>query len=162
MMTILEKVLEQDEHPFGVLSFAFSNYERAALRQQRPRLAKLLSALSQSLRIQAVNAVEQETRDEWLGTLQGQIKAQLAGDYATSTVCATDLGERGALRALLWGKKVSLIQNALVGRFVKHGEAIMDGAKIHVCEACGFLIIKEGVPDLCPICKAPSERFVSV
>ena len=162
MMTMLDKVLEQDDVPFEVLSLAFSNLQNAALRQQRPKLAKLLSALSQSFHIQALNARAGERVDS-LASVQGQIKEQLATDYKSSVQMATDLNERGALRALLWGQKVSVIQNSLIGRYLKRGAGILDGdVRIHVCEACGFAIIKGDVPDRCPACKAPSERFVSI
>ena len=98
-----------------------------------------------------------------LGELQAQAKEQLSKDYKESVGIATALGERGALRALLWGQKVSMVHNSLTGRFLKLGEALLkDNTKVHVCEACGFVIIRDGVPDACPICKAPSDRFVSL
>ena len=167
MMTMLEKVLEQDDAPFEELSLAFSNLQNAAFRQQRPKLAKLLSALSQSFHIQALNEARSGARAgeeaESLASVQGRIKEQLATDYKRNVQMATDLNERGALRALLWGQKVSVIQNSLIGRYLKRGAGILDGdVRIHVCEACGFAIIKGDVPDRCPACKAPSERFVSI
>jgi rubrerythrin len=143
-----------------------SNFENAARRQQRPGLAKLLGALSQSLHIQAVNSARQgapaQDRAEALGALQSQVKEQLSNDYKRGTETATALGERGALRALLWGQKVSMVQNALTGRFLRSGEALLKDTQVHVCEACGFVIVKGDVPDVCPICKAPSDRFVSL
>jgi rubrerythrin len=168
MMTLLKKVLEQEERPLGVLSLAFGSFGEAAGRQQRPNQAKLLSALSLSFQIQAMNEDKTDAqaadRDEWLGALQAQTKEQLAQDYKPGLERATGLGERGVLRALLWGQKVSMIQNSLVGRFFRQGEKLFEGDKqMYVCEACGFAILKEGTaPDICPICKAPSHRFAAV
>jgi rubrerythrin len=167
MMTMLEKVLEQDERPLGVLSLAFGNLAEAARRQQRPNQAKLLSALSLSFQIQAMNDDKAEAqaadRNKWLAALQEQAKKQLAHGFKPGIQSATDLGERGVLRALLWGQKVSMIQNSLIGRFLRQGNELLEGDKqMYVCEACGFVILKDGGPDICPICKAPSHRFVAV
>ena len=167
MMTLLTKVLERDDRPLGVLSLAFGSLAEAAGRQQRPNQARLLAALSLSLQIQAMNEDEQKgqaaDRDEWLGALQAQTKEQLAQGYKPGMETAAALGERGVLRALLWGQKVSMIQNALIGRFLRQGEKLFEGdQQMYVCEACGFAILKEGAPDICPICKAPGHRFVAV
>jgi rubrerythrin len=94
--------------------------------------------------------------------VQAQIKAQLDA-YAPITEQATELGERGVLRTLLWGQKVTMIQNSLLNRLRRQGAALFkEKQSVHVCEACGFVILKEGAPDICPICKAPRERFVSL
>ena len=167
MMTMLAKVIEQDERPFGVLSLVFGSLGEAAGRQQRPNQAKLLSALSLSFQIQAMNEDKQEAlaedRSEWLSALQEQIKEQLAHDYKAGIQTATDLRERGVLRALLWGQKVSMIQNSLMGRFLRQEKKLIEGDKhMYVCEACGFVILNDAAPDMCPICKAPSHRFASV
>lgn len=167
MMTMLDKVLEQDERPLGVLSLVFGSLGEAAGRQQRPNMAKLLSSLSLSFQIQAMKEDKQGAlaadRSEWLGALQEQIKEQLADDYKAGIQTATELGERGVLRALLWGQKVSMIQNSLIGRFLRQENKLLDGdQQMYVCEACGFVILSDGAPDICPICKAPSHRFASV
>jgi rubrerythrin len=150
-----------------VLSLAFGSLAEAARRQQRPNQAKLLSALSLSFQVQAISQDKQGAqaadRSIWLGALQEQTKEQLTQVYKPSIQSATDLKERGVLRALLWGQKVSMIQNSLIGRFLRQGKELLEDEKqMYVCEACGFVILKDGVPDICPICKAPSHRFVSV
>jgi rubrerythrin len=166
MNTLMEQVQKENTRPFGALSLAFSNLAQSAARQQRPNMAKLLSALAQSYQIQALNASRQdapvEDRATELSGIQTQIKDQ-AQAYDPATEQTTALGERGVLRALLWGKKVTMIQNSLLGRLNKQGAALFKGKQsIHVCEACGFVILKEGAPDICPICKAPRGRFVSL
>jgi rubrerythrin len=166
MKTLMDQVQAQDERPYGALSLAFGSLAQSAARQQRPNMARLLSALAQSYQVQALNAYRQSapTRDRAaeLDTVQAQIKAQ-AQDYGPATEQATGLGERGVLRALLWGTKVTMIQNSLLNRLSRQGAALFkDGQSVHVCEACGFVILKEGAPDACPICKAPRERFVSL
>ena len=166
MKTLFDQVQREDERPLGALSLAFSSLAESAVRQQRPNMARLLSALARSFQIQALNAMQQDSpaagQEQELAGVQAQIKAQLAS-YAPAAAQATALGERGALRALVWGQKVTMIQNSLLTRLGKQGAAILqDGQRVHVCEACGFVILKEGAPDVCPICKAPRERFISL
>jgi rubrerythrin len=166
MKTLLDQVQAQDERPYGALSLAFSSLAQSATRQQRPNMAKLLSALAQSYQIQALNASRQgvpvQDRGAELTGVQAQIVAQSQA-YAPATEQATALDERGALRALLWGKKVTMIQNSLLNRLNRQGAALFkDRQSVHICEACGFVILKEGAPDVCPICKAPRERFASL
>ena len=166
MKTLMDQVQTRDERPFGALSLAFGSLAQSATRQQRPNVARLLSALAQSFQIQALNAARQEAPAEdsaaALETVQAQVKAQLDG-YASATEQATQLGERGVLRALLWGYKVTMIQNSLLTRLRRQGAGVFkEKQSVHVCEACGFVIVKEGAPDICPICKAPRQRFVSL
>jgi rubrerythrin len=166
MKALLDQVQKQNERPFGTLSLAFSSMAQSAARQQRPNTARLLSALAQSFQIQALNASRQAAPDQdgaqKLADVQAQIKAQL-GSYAPAIEQTTELGERGALRALVWGQKVTMIQNSLLTRLGKQGAALFKGKQgVHVCEACGFVVLKEGAPDVCPICKAPRSRFASL
>ena len=166
MDTLMEQVQKQNELPADALSLAFSSLAQSAARQQRPNMAKLLSALAQSYQIQALNASRQDTpvkdRTAELSSIQAQIQTQ-SQEYDPANAQAAALGERGVLRALLWGKKVTMIQNSLLNRLNRQGAGLFkDKQSVHVCEACGFVIVKEGAPDICPICKAPRERFVSL
>jgi rubrerythrin len=162
----MDQVQALDEQPLGALSLAFSSLAQSATRQQRPNMARLLSALAQSFQVQALNAAREgaPTKDaaSALEAAHAQINTQLDG-YAPATEQATQLRERGVLRALLWGYKVTMIQNSLLTRLRRQGAAVFrEKQSIHVCEACGFVIVKEGAPDICPICKAPRQRFVSL
>jgi rubrerythrin len=166
MKALMDSVQTQQEHPFGELSLAFSSLAQSAARQQRPNMAKLLSALAQSYQIQALNAAQEaapiKDRAAELAGVQAQVKTQTQA-YSAPTQEATEQGERGILRALLWGNKVTMIENSLLTRLVKQGAGLFKGnQQVHVCEACGFVIVKDGAPDICPICKAPRERFVSL
>ena len=163
MNTLMEQVQKQNKHPAGALSLAFSSLAQSAARQQRPNMAKLLFALAESYQIQAQNASQRDSppgdRATELAGVLAQIQAQSQA-YDAAIEQATALGERGVLRALLWGKKVAMIQNSLLNRLSKQGETMFKGQqRIHVCEACGFVSLKEDAPDVCPICKAPRERF---
>ncbi|MBW7864438.1 MAG: rubrerythrin family protein [Candidatus Hydrogenedens sp.] len=64
-------------------------------------------------------------------------------------------------------------KNAMVVEEVHHGlyagalESVKAGkdlpaAAIHVCEICGHTIVGGELPDRCPVCNAPKERFFEV
>ena len=166
MITILDKVRQEGDLSPSILAVAFGNLAQATARQQRPNMAKLLSALSQSFHIQAMNEAAPEMAEAgaetWLDALQVETKAQLGREYDDAIAQTGVLGERGALRALVWGRKVSVVQVSLLARFLKQGGALVEDTQIHVCEACGFVMIRADAPDVCPICKAPSHRFVTL
>jgi rubrerythrin len=70
--------------------------------------------------------------------------------------------DRGALRAATWGGKVNAIQKSLADRYAKKGDELLEGKKLFVCEACGFMFLGDTAPDICPVCKAPALRFAAV
>ncbi|MCL1803785.1 MAG: rubredoxin [Eubacteriaceae bacterium] len=71
-------------------------------------------------------------------------------------------GDRGALRALVWSEKATLILEALLARYINEGESILENEKIYVCDICGFIYIGESAPDICPVCKVPSTKIIEV
>ena len=166
MTDLLNEVLEENELPFDVLGLIFSNFKTVSQKQQRPNLENLFSALSLSFEIQAKNQLGKNILNEdqinILEVFQNEIAKDLQENYPDGLKRSEELKQRGALRALTWGQKVTSIQSSLIKRFIKDGEAIIkENEKIHICEACGFVIIKDNAPDICPVCKAPSGRFIT-
>ena len=64
------------------------------------------------------------------------------------------------------------IKNALAVEEIHHGlyiEALnaiksgadLPGAKVYVCQVCGNTVYND-VPDKCPICNAPKDRFIEI
>jgi rubrerythrin len=149
-----------------VLSLAFSNFEQASQKQKKSNLEKLFSMLSRSFEIQAKNSVRettlQKSQKELLEALQKSLQTDLSTHFAEGFDKATEIGNRAVLRALTWGKKVNAIQNTMVKRFLQQGEKmIKENEHIQVCQACGFIMVKDSPPDICPVCKAPAKRFVT-
>jgi len=101
-------------------------------------------------------------RDTNLETIEGSLQEKLKTGYPVLQEQAAAIGDRGVLRTLTWGKKVTTIQKSLIHRYRKTGEALLSGQDIYICEACGFIFLGEKSPDICPICKAPSKRFSKV
>jgi rubrerythrin len=130
-------------------------------------MSRLFGVLARSFRIQA-----QERQKDLLkasggydmaADVQESIEGKLQKAYADGESRMKELGQRGALRALTWGGKVSAIQKSLLKRYQKHGESLLkEGQSLYVCQACGFIGIADSPPATCPVCKAPSSRFAAV
>lgn len=70
--------------------------------------------------------------------------------------------DRGALRALVWSKKVSNMLNSLLDRYEKEGDSFLEHTNVYVCDICGFIYIGDTPPDLCPVCKVPNWKMSKV
>lgn len=75
---------------------------------------------------------------------------------------AQEMADRGALRMSVWGGKVNAIEKTVTDRYLKAGDALLQGKSIFVCEACGFIFIGQEAPEICPVCKAPHIRFTKI
>jgi len=97
-----------------------------------------------------------------LAELRDRLEEDLDSEYPAIRSAAETHGDRGALRAVTWGEKVTKIQKSLVDRYLAKGEALMEGKDLFLCEACGFIYLGDAAPDICPVCKAPASRFSRV
>ena len=81
------------------------------------------------------------------------------GDYPALRSAADAAGDRGAARICVWGEKVTRMLSSLLDRYLREGEAMLEGQEIWVCSTCGFVWIGEAPPELCPVCKVPAWKF---
>ncbi len=139
----------------NTLTVIFSNLQKAADRQQKYAAAESLGMLSS-----IYDEGSSELKD--YAELKDLLVDELAEDYPSLQASAEDVGDRGVLRALKWGQKVTTLQKSLVDRYVSKGDQLLEGKSLFVCEACGFIFLGTSVPDICPVCKAPSSRFSKV
>ena len=87
------------------------------------------------------------------------IDQELNNEYPAAKEAATANRDRGSLRALVWGEKVSRILTSLLGKFEQQGGAMLEGTNIYVCDICGFVYIGNEPPEICPVCKVPSLKI---
>lgn len=87
------------------------------------------------------------------------VKTGADAALAAAKSAATAQGDRGALRALVWGERVNFVLKSLIERYGREGEALLNDADIWVCSICGFVYIGAVPPEICPVCKVPSFRF---
>ena len=100
-----------------------------------------------------------EAADMDLAEVRDALSKSLAGEYPACKAAAEAKADRGVLRSLVWGEKVTTIEKSLIDRYLSKGEALLEGKNLYVCEACGFIFLGSDVPEICPVCKAPSSRF---
>lgn len=136
-------------------SILCSNLGKAGDKQHNAPLASLFDRLSQYF-----EAASQPEGD--LESAYKLVNEDIASRYVTAFNTGRAVGDRGALRSLTWGEKVSKIQANLLGRYLKEGDAAFEASQLFVCEACGFVYAGEEAPEMCPVCKVPRFKFNQV
>ena len=97
-----------------------------------------------------------------LADAASMLQADLSDGYPEANRVATEQSDRGALRSLVWGEKVSTVMASLLDRFNAEGQAMLEGLNVYVCDICGFIHIGNQLPDICPICKVPNFKFTHI
>jgi rubrerythrin len=90
------------------------------------------------------------------------IEKDLKQGISNANAIASDVKDRGALRALVWSEKVTRILKSLLTRYKKEGESMLANTGVYVCTICGFVYIGDKLPEVCPVCKVPSWKFEKV
>ena len=83
----------------------------------------------------------------------------LNGGYPAAFAAARAVSDRGALRALVWSEKSSVMMKSLFELYAKDGDAMLENTKIYVCEICGFIHLGDTPPEICPVCKVPKYKM---
>jgi len=90
------------------------------------------------------------------------LNEDLAKQFPAAKAAANAVGDRGALRSLVWSEKVSNVMESLLERFAKEGDAMLANTKIWVCDICGFIYIGDTPPEVCPVCKVPRNKIKQI
>ncbi len=148
---------QKESYSYGQLAFIFSNLAKAAEKQTHNEMSSLMNELSTYFS-HSIPLEDDMNKEALLSSLMNTIGTL----YPSVTESGEAVGDRGALRCATWGKKGASIHKSLLARDEKQGDALIEGKDVYVCQACGYIAISEEVPSLCPICKAPSSRFVKI
>ena len=97
-----------------------------------------------------------------LSDAEGMLGYDLANGFPAANKAASADKDRGALRSLVWSEKVSNMQKALLERFAREGDAMLEHTKIWVCDICGFIYVGDTPPEICPVCKVPSFKILEI
>ena len=141
----------------GELSCLFSNLARGCEKQYKDEEAKRF--LEIAAYFEKITPAEETHQAEDLAELIAQ---NLREEYPALERAAKEAGDRGTLRAYTWGLKVTRMQQALMERYLKEGEAFLEHTNVWVCTVCGFIYIGDNPPALCPVCKVPDWKFEKV
>lgn len=137
------------------LSAVLSNLSKAAEKQELFESAERFSEL-------AALVDGTEVSDASIEALRAEVVRDGERDYPALQAAGAEAGDRGVLRAVKWGEKVTTAQRALIDRYASKGDELLEDKQLYVCEACGFIFLGDEPPEICPVCKAPAARFSKV
>ena len=138
----------------GELAALCTNLAKGCEKQYRAEEAELFSQLAAYYESRIPTA---EPKD--FSQLLALMEQELKSEYPAAREAAAANQDRGSLRALTWGEKVSRILVSLLGKFEKLGDAMLDGTNVYVCDICGFVYIGNEPPEICPVCKVPRLKI---
>jgi rubrerythrin len=139
-------------------------YADVAEKEGRPNIARLFRSIAFAETVHATNHYRE------IGAIKTSVEnLQVAIDgetyeveemYPAYRTVAELQGEKGAQRTTDWAWQAERIHAAMYG---KAKEAAVSGrdmnlGPVFICEVCGHTVEGES-PDICPICRAPKERF---
>lgn len=134
-----------------------SNLAKACDKQLRTEEASLFSKLADYYSGQSETPLSPD-----FNRLAALMESELAEGYPEGNAAAAAVSDRGAMRALVWGEKVTKLLKNLLSRYAKAGDSLVDSTGVWVCEVCGFVFVGDEPPGICPICKAPRSRIILV
>lgn len=146
------------ELTFGELSAVCSNLSKGCAKQYRLEEAELFDQLSRYY-AGKVSLVEEAKE---LGDLIELVQRDLSSGYPLAAAAAVGASDRGALRAVVWGEKVTKILSLLTKRYESQRDALLENTNVYVCQICGFVFLGDEPPDVCPVCKVPKDKLVKV
>lgn len=154
-------VVEEDmrEMTYGELSALCSNLSRGCEKQYLSRESELFKKLSDYYDKKS----KEKNEDNYnIDALIDKINNDLETNYKKAREISEKEKDRGALRIITWGEKVTLILKPLLTSYQSKGEDSFKDKKIYVCDICGFIYVGNEVPSICPICKVPSFKILEI
>lgn len=137
------------------MSVICSNLARGCEKQYLADESAQFTRLAEFFRKEA--GTEGKVKD--LGEVKGLIDKELDEAFPYAVSVAKEKGDRGAMRSLVWGEKVTRMLQYLLGRYEKEGDRMLENTGVFICTVCGFVYLGDSAPDICPVCKVPSWKF---
>lgn len=141
----------------GALKALCLNLSRGCEKQYRLEEAELFKKLADYYALRVKESSLSEFTD-----LTAALNDDLANTIVKAKALASELADRGSLRALTWDEKVSTILKSILTRYQSQNDALLSDNKVYVCEICGFIYIGNELMDICPICKVPNSKIHEV
>ena len=136
------------------ISVLCSNLARGCEKQSLPEQAAAFRALADWFKARAGRPAGASFE-----VLLEKVGEDLSAGFPAASAVAAAHADRGALRALTWSEKVTMILNSLLQRYGTEGERLTAHTGVWVCTICGFVYIGDELPEVCPICKVPNRKF---
>ncbi len=149
--------LDMKELSFGELSALCSNLAKGCEKQYLTEESGLFMQLADYYKSKMI--LPDDTDFTSLLKLANQ---NLNEELSVADAEAQKASDRGAKRVLLWNRKVTTMLKALLERYEKEGDSMLENTNVYVCEICGFIYIGDTPPAICPVCKVPSFKILQV
>ena len=104
-------------------------------------------------------AREKAASDPSFERLLALVDADLNAGYPAAYAVSRQNGDRGAMRSLTWGEKVTRILRSLLARYAQEDDAMLENTGVYVCTICGFVDVGDELPEICPVYKVPNRKF---
>jgi rubredoxin len=154
---VIESFADMKEMSPVEVSALCTNLARGCEKQYKPEEAALFLELAGYFK--SVSAPAQEPGFDKLIAL---IERDLKEGFPNANAVASEAKDRGALRALVWGEKVTRILKSIISRYQKEGDTMLENTGVYVCTICGFVYIGDALPEVCPVCKVPNWKFEKI
>ena len=142
---------------FAEMSALCSNLSKGCEKQYKKEESDLFNQLAGYFKRKAGVSEGREFND-----IKDLIKNDLELSYPSANSVIADSRDRGTLRALVWGEKVTKILKTVLMRYDKKQNALLEDTNIFVCEICGFVYIGDEPPERCPVCKVPKMKIAKI
>lgn len=144
------------EMSYGEISALCSSLARGCEKQYLEEEARLFNKLANYY-----NEKSKIKENVDFNKLISKINEDIEVNYQKARSIATEKKDRGALRVITWGEKVTLILKALLKQY-EQDQNLTKNTKVYVCDICGFIYIGDNKPEICPVCKVPSFKLLEV
>lgn len=143
------------ELSYGEIAAVCANLARGCEKQYRFEEQKEFLKLAEYF-----NAIQPAAENVF--SLSEIIERSINDELEAAKTAAVSVQDRGAMRALVWGEKVTRMLGSLIERYEKEGGAFLENTDVFVCTICGFIYLGNSAPELCPVCKVPSWKFEKI
>ncbi len=140
----------------GQLAALCSNLARGCEKQYKKEEAESFKQLAAYF-----SKITPAVNDATVETLYAKLQSDIS-NYSGLQAVADENKDRGAARVCVWGEKITRMLSSLVQRYLNEGETMLANTKVWLCTVCGFVYVGDVPPELCPVCKVPSWKFVEI
>jgi rubredoxin len=156
-ISVIESFADMKEMSPLEVSALCTNLARGCEKQYKPEEAALFRELAGYFKSASAPAEE-----PGFDKLIALIEKDLQEGFPNANAVASNVKDRGALRALVWSEKVTRMLKSILGRYQKEGDTMLENTGVYVCTICGFVYIGNALPQGCPVCKVPNWKFEKI
>ena len=156
-ISVIESFADMKEMSPLEVSALCTNLARGCEKQYKPEEAALFRELAGYFKSASAPAEE-----PGFDKLIALIEKDLQEGFPNANAVASNVKDRGALRALVWSEKVTRMLQSILGRYQKEGDTMLENTGVYVCTICGFVYIGNALPQGCPVCKVPNWKFEKI